>query len=62
MLMHCVNNTLALVMSRIPSLADAETFMDLMSPWAYVCIYIASVLFIAAAVTTFKGIPQNRES
>lgn len=62
MLMHCVNNTLALVMSRIPSLAEAETFMDIMSPWAYVCIYIASVLFIAAAVITFKGISQNRES
>lgn len=62
MLMHCVNNTLALVMTRIPSLADAETFMDLMSPWAYVCIYVASVVFVAAAVITFKGIPQNSRS
>ena len=61
MLMHCVNNTLALITSRIPSLADAETFMDIMSPWAYVCIYIASVLFVAAAIITFKGIPQNRD-
>lgn len=60
-LMHCVNNTLALITSRIPSLADAETFMDIMSPWAYVCIYIASVLFVAAAIITFKGIPQNRD-
>ena len=61
MLMHCVNNTLALITSRIPSLADAETFMDIMSPWAYICIYIASVLFVAAAIITFKGIPQNRD-
>jgi membrane protease YdiL (CAAX protease family) len=61
MLMHCVNNTLALITSRIPSLTDAETFMDIMSPWAYVCIYIASVLFVAAAIITFKGIPQNRD-
>ena len=61
MLMHCVNNTLALITSRIPSLADAETFMDIISPWAYVCIYIASVLFVAAAIITFKGIPQNRD-
>ena len=61
MLMHCVKNTLALITSRIPSLADAETFMDIISPWAYVCIYIASVLFVAAAIITFKGIPQNRD-
>jgi membrane protease YdiL (CAAX protease family) len=61
MLMHCVNNTLALITSRIPSLTDAETFMDIMSPWAYVCIYIASGLFVAAAIITFKGIPQNRD-
>ena len=59
MLMHCVNNTLALIMSRIPSLADAETFMDLMSPWAYACIYAASILFVAAAVITFKGISKD---
>ena len=62
MLMHCVNNTLALILSRIPSLAETETFMDVMSPWAYVCIYVASVLFVSAAAITFKGIPQNRES
>lgn len=62
MLMHCVNNTLAVVLTRIPSLSDAETFMDLMSPWAYICIYIASILFVAATLITFKAIPQSRNT
>ena len=62
MLMHCVNNTLAVVLTRIPSLSDAETFMDIMSPWAYICIYIASILFVAAALITFKSLPQSRST
>lgn len=57
MLMHCVNNTLAVVCSHIPSLAEAETFMDVMIPWAYACIYAACILFLIAAVITIHGIP-----
>ena len=56
MLMHCVNNTLAVICSHIPSLAEAETFMDVMSPWAYACIYAACILFLTAAVITLRGI------
>ena len=56
MLMHCVNNTLAVVCSHVPSLAEAETFMDVMIPWAYACIYAACILFLIAAVITIHGI------
>lgn len=56
MLMHCVNNTLAVICSHIPSLAEAETFMDVMSPWAFACIYAACILFLTAAVITLRGI------
>ena len=56
MLMHCVNNTLAVICSHIPSLAEAETFMDVMSPWAYACIYAACIFFLTAAVITLRGI------
>ena len=56
MLMHCVNNTLSVICSHIPSLAEAETFMDVMSPWAYACIYAACILFLTAAVITLRGI------
>ena len=59
MLMHCVNNTMAVVLSRIPSLSDAETLMEVMSPWAYVCVYLACLLFIAAALVTIRSVREN---
>ena len=56
MLMHCVNNTMAVVLSRIPSLSEAETLMEVMSPWAYAGVYAACVVFVAAALVVLKGI------
>ena len=54
MLMHCVNNTMAVVMSNIPSFEDAETFMDILSPWAYWCIYAACLVVICCTVLVFR--------
>ena len=62
MLMHFVNNTMALVMSRIPSLQDAETLADVMSPWAYACVIAACVIFLAAAFITLRAIPMSSEN
>lgn len=59
MLMHCVNNTLAALMTRIPSLADAETFMDVMSPWAYACIFAACVLIVCSCLVIIRGIDRH---
>ena len=56
MLMHCANNTMAVIISNIPSLAEAETMKDVMSSWAYVCVYIACIIIIAASLVVFKGI------
>ena len=61
MLMHFVNNTMALVMSRIPSQQDAETFADVMSPLAYACVIAACVIFLAAAFITLRAIPMSSE-
>ncbi len=61
MLMHFTNNTMALIFSRIPSFAEADTFADLMSPWAYAGIIAACVLFLAGAIVTLRSIPMNRE-
>ena len=55
MLMHCVNNTFAALMTRIPSLAEAETFMDVMSPWAYACIFVACVAIIGSSLIILRG-------
>lgn len=65
MLMHCVNNTFSVLMSRIPALEEADTFMDVMSPWAYACAFIALLAFLAAALVTLKAVPvaaADRES
>ena len=62
MLMHFVNNTMALVMSRIPSLQDTETFADVMSPWAYACVIAACIIFLAAAFITLRAIPMSSEN
>ena len=59
MLMHCVNNTMAVILGRIPALKDADTFLDMMSPWAYVCVFIAWIAFIGATITVLQGIPQE---
>ncbi len=61
MLMHCVNNTMALILSRIPSLSEADTFAEVMSPWAYACLIAACVLYLAAAIITLRAIPMRSE-
>ena len=59
MLMHCVNNTMAVVLAQIPFLKEADTLMDVMSPWAYACTYIAFVLILACAIIIIQAIPQK---
>ncbi len=61
MLMHCVNNTFSVIMSRIPAFAEADTFMDVLSPWAYAGIYVLCVLMIACAVVVIRAIPVKDE-
>lgn len=57
MLMHCVNNTMATIFSKIPSLAEAESFKDVMSPWAYICIMAACIAFLAGTLVVLRNIP-----
>ena len=61
MLMHCVNNTFAVIFSKIPAFAEADSFMDVMRPWAYVCIFIACILMLASAIIILRGIPVKDE-
>ena len=57
MLMHCVNNTLAVILSKIPSFEEAEGFVDVLSPWAYAGVFVACVAFVAAACVVLRNIP-----
>lgn len=61
MLMHCVNNTMAVVFSKIPSLAEADSFKEVMNPWAYAGIIIASIAFTASTVIVLRNIPLTKE-
>ena len=61
-LMHCVNNTFAALTTRIPSLSDAESFMDVMSPWAYVCIFVACILIVGCTIIILRGIRSDGDS
>ncbi len=57
MLMHCTNNAFATLMSRIPGLENAESFMDIMSPVAYWAEFAVCILIIAAGVVAISSIP-----
>ena len=59
MLMHCVNNTMAFVVSRVPSLKDMEYFADVLSPWAYAGVYTAACIALICGFIILKGIPQK---
>lgn len=61
MLMHCVNNTMAVILSKIPAFEEVENFADVLSPWAYAGIMIASIAFIAAACVVLRNIPFTKE-
>ena len=57
MLMHCVNNTFSTLISRIPAFEDVDSFMEVLSPWAYAGIYAACVLMLASAIILISGVP-----
>lgn len=61
MLMHCVNNTMAVVFSKIPSLAEAENFTEVLSPWAYAGVFAACATFVTAAFVVLRNIPFSKD-
>jgi membrane protease YdiL (CAAX protease family) len=61
MAMHCANNTFAAVMSKIPAFKDAETFMDILSPWAYACVFAACLLIVVCTLVILRS-PYQTES
>ena len=50
MLMHCTNNTMAVIFSKIPQFKEAETFMDVLSPWAYWSVYASCIVTVICAL------------
>ena len=58
-LMHCANNTLAVCMSKVPQFKDAETLMDVLSPWAYWSIYALCILIVISSVAVIRTIKTS---
>ena len=54
MLMHCTNNTMAALLSKVSAFKDAETFMDVLSPVAYWCIYAACLMVAFCTTLVFR--------
>ena len=59
MLMHCANNTMAAIFSRIPAFEEAESFIEVMNPWTYAGIFICSATFVVSAIIVISGIPHK---
>ena len=59
MLMHCANNTMAALFSRIPAFEEADAFFEIMKPWTYAGIFICSAAFVISAVIAISAIPQK---
>ena len=60
MLMHCVNNTLSVILSRIPGLEDVEFFAEIMSPWTYAPMIIAFAIVLACGLLIIRSIPLTQ--
>ena len=54
MTMHCANNTMAVIFSKIPQFKGAETFMDVMSPWAYWCVFAACIVIVVSTIAVIR--------
>ncbi|MDO5443198.1 MAG: CPBP family intramembrane metalloprotease [Bacteroidia bacterium] len=60
MLMHCTNNTFAVIISNIDSLKDIDSWMDVMKPSDYGIVMLLCVAFILLFLYKFNGIkPQS---
>ena len=62
MLMHFANNAMALFTSKIPQFEDAETFMDVLSPWAYWCVFAACLVIVASSIILIKSSTTRSQS
>ena len=56
MLMHCVNNTLAVVLGQIDSLKDMKSWLDVLEPQLFWIIFAACVLFLVLGVRAISRI------
>ena len=60
MLMHCVNNTFAVIVGQIDSLKDVDFMFQIMDRWQYISLLAASLVIIVLFVDiVWKNIPMK---
>jgi hypothetical protein len=52
---------MALVISKIPQFKGAETFMDILSPWAYWSIFALCVVIVISSVLIWSTMPVGHK-
>ena len=55
MAMHCANNTFAALLSKMQAFKDADTFMDVLSPWAYACVFAACLIIVICTLIIMRS-------
>jgi len=56
MLMHCVNNTFAILMGQIDTFKDADSFSEVLTPVNYACIMALCVLMTVFFIFRMKSV------
>lgn len=63
MLMHGLNNLCSVLISYFNMVPEeANSFLDILSPTAYIIIYIAAIIVLACTFIILKGIPLKGKS
>lgn len=57
MIMHCANNTMAVLVGRVDAWADAETFLDILPLGTYIIGFVIALGLILLLVKTLKQVP-----
>lgn len=57
MLIHFVNNGLAVVLSNIPSFTECDFWIDMMAPGTYAVVYVIGLAALAGCIYFFSRIP-----
>jgi len=61
MLIHFVNNGLAVVMTQIPSMAEYDFWIDMMGTGLYSVVYVLGVAALAGSIYLVSRIPLGQE-
>jgi hypothetical protein len=61
MLIHFVNNGLALVMTQIPSMAEYDFWIDMMGTGLYSVVYVLGLAALAGSIYLVSRIPLGQE-